>query len=614
LPFRTDVRDFVLRFVRCGAHLRPPAIAAYRPLLGNGPYGSCDEFEQLRLAGTVGTDQYPALAGADVPIDIAQDGSIPACRMNTLQPDVEIRFHGAHIGPNRRTWQDASMPIIAGTEKSCDVLVVGGGINGCGIARDAAGRGLSVMLCEQDDLAAHTSSASTKLIHGGLRYLEQWHFGLVRKALQEREVLLASAPHLIRPLRFVMPHDAHLRPMFEIRAGLFLYDHLAPRKRLAASKAIDLRHHPAGTGLDPRFSKGFIYSDAWTDDARLVVLNARDAAEHGATVLTRVRCEHAERRADHWQVRLAPVQGDGTATLINARALVNAAGPWVADFLHRHTTLSTRRTVRLIKGSHIVVPQIFRHRFAYIFQNADRRIVFAIPYEREFTLIGTTDVEYEGEPQDLGISAAETEYLCATVNRYFTRQISGRDVVHSFAGVRPLVGDESKNASSVTRDYALELDTDGPPLLNVFGGKITTFRRLAEEAVDQLCRALQVQAAPWTQLAVLPGGDLPGASLAAFLRAIERRFPWLPLATRERYARAYGTRMNTLIGSAQSLAMMGREVLPGLYEREIDYLCGYEWALSARDILWRRSKLGLHLPADSEARLDAWLNGRGLRM
>jgi glycerol-3-phosphate dehydrogenase len=505
------------------------------------------------------------------------------------------------------------MPIISDAEKSCDLLVVGGGINGCGIARDAAGRGLSVILCEQDDLAAHTSSASTKLIHGGLRYLEQWHFKLVRKALQEREVLLASAPHLIRPLRFVMPHDAHLRPMFEIRAGLFLYDHLAPRKRLAASKALDLHWHPAGAGLNPRFRKGFIYSDAWTDDARLVVLNARDATEHGATVLTRVRCEHAQRRADDWRVQLAPTLGGGAPTIVYARALVNAAGPWVASFLHDHTTVSTQRTVRLIKGSHIIVPQIFRHRFAYIFQNPDRRIVFAIPYEREFTLIGTTDVEHHGRPQDLDISAAEIDYLCTTVNRYFTQQISASDVVHSYAGVRPLLEDESADAAKVTRDYALELDRQGgAPILNVFGGKITTFRRLAEEAVDQLCKVLQVQAPPWTRLAVLPGGDLPGASLAVFLRAMARRFPWLPVTTRERYCRAYGTRLIKLIGAARNLAMMGEEVLPGLYEREIDYLCGYEWAQSARDILWRRSKLGLHLPADSTARLDAWLADRGL--
>jgi len=504
------------------------------------------------------------------------------------------------------------MPPSTAAQTSCDLLVVGGGINGCGIARDAAGRGLSVLLCEQDDLAAHTSSASTKLIHGGLRYLEQWHFGLVRKALQEREVLLASAPHLIRPLRFVMPHDAHLRPMFEIRIGLFLYDHLARRKRLAASRTLDLRRHPAGAGLDPRFGKGFIYSDAWADDARLVALNARDAAEHGATVLTRMRCEHAQRRADDWCVRLTPTAGGAGPETVYARAVVNAAGPWVADFLRERTAVSTRRTVRLIKGSHIIVPQLFRHRFAYIFQNVDRRIVFAIPYERDFTLIGTTDVEHHGPPQDPVISAAEVDYLCTTVNRYFTRQIGRDDVVHAYAGVRPLLEDAAAAAAQVTRDYALELDTHGAPILSVFGGKITTFRRLAEEAVDRLCETLRIATPPWTRIAVLPGGDLPGASLAVFLRALARRFPWLPVAVRERYARAYGTRIDRLVGAARNLAMMGEEVLPGLYEREIDYLCGQEWARTARDILWRRSKLGLHLPQGSEGRLDAWLRDRGL--
>jgi glycerol-3-phosphate dehydrogenase len=297
--------------------------------------------------------------------------------------------------------------------------------------------------------------------------------------------------------------------------------------------------------------------------------------------------------------------------MVKARALVNAAGPWVATFLHEHTTVSTHRMVRLIKGSHIIVPQIFRHRFAYIFQNIDRRIVFAIPYERDFTLIGTTDVEHHGQPQDLEISAAEVEYLCTTVNRYFTQRTSPADVVHSYAGVRPLLEDEAADAAKVSRDYALELDTQGAPILNVFGGKITTFRRLAEEAVDQLCTALRAEAPGWTQLAVLPGGDLPGASLAVFLRTMARRFPWLPVTVRERYARAYGTRIVKLIGAARTLAMMGREVLPGLYEREIDYLCGFEWAHTARDILWRRSKLGLHLPPDSEARLDAWLADRG---
>jgi len=311
-------------------------------------------------------------------------------------------------------------------------------------------------------------------------------------------------------------------------------------------------------------------------------------------------------------VQLASTAAGAASTIVYARALVNAAGPWVASFLHDHTTVSTQRTVRLIKGSHIIVPQLFRHRFAYIFQNPDRRIVFAIPYEREFTLIGTTDVEHHGRPQDLDISGAEIDYLCRTVNRYFIQQIGAGDVVHSYAGVRPLLDDESADAAKVTRDYALELDVQGAPILNVFGGKITTFRRLAEEAVDQLCKVLQVEAPAWTRDAVLPGGDLPGASLAVFLRAMARRFPWLPVPVRERYCRAYGTRIIKLIGATRNLAMMGEEVLPGLYEREIDYLCGYEWACSARDILWRRTKLGLHLPPESAARLDAWLADRGL--
>ncbi len=354
----------------------------------------------------------------------------------------------------------------------------------------------------------------------------------------------------------------------------FLYDHLAPRRRLAASKSLDLRRHPAGAALDPRFRKGFIYSDAWTDDARLVALNARDAAEHGATVLTRMRCEHAERGADGWRITLAPTAGGAAPMMVHARAVANAAGPWVAAFLHERTTLSTHHTVRLIKGSHIIVPQIFRHRFAYIFQNADRRIVFAIPYEREFTLIGTTDVEHHGQPQDLDISAAEIDYLCATVNRYFTQKIGPRDVVHSYAGVRPLLEDESTDAAHVTRDYALELDTQAAPFSVSSAARSRLSAAWRRRRLNQLCTALSFEAAPWTRLAILPGGDLPGASLAVFLRALARRLPWLPAAVRERYARAYGTRVVNLIGAARNLAMMGKEVLPGLYEREIDYLCG----------------------------------------
>ena len=491
----------------------------------------------------------------------------------------------------------------------CDLLVVGGGINGCGIARDAAGRGLSVVLCEQDDLGAHTSSASTKLIHGGLRYLEQWEFALVRKALQEREVLLGSAPHLIRPLRFVMPHDAHLRPAWLIRAGLFLYDNLARRRKLASSAAIDLRKHPAGTPLGAGFHRGFIYSDATTDDTRLTVLNALDARERGATILTRTRCRRIARDGANWRAEL---DGAHEAT-VRARAIVNATGPWVSSFVHDATPTQAHRAIRLVKGSHIVVPQIFRHRFAYIFQNPDRRIVFAIPWERGFTLIGTTDVEYHGDPREVRISADEINYLCTTVNRYFRQPTRPTDVAWSFAGVRPLLDDAQGEAATVTRDYFLDLEGmddggQGAPLLSVFGGKITTFRKLSEQAVDLLAAALQPPRAAWTATAVLPGGDLPGGSFAVFLRQVARRWPWLPLALRERLAQAYGTRLERMIGDADSLAALGPQVLPGLYAREIEYLCQVEWAQTAADILWRRSKLGLHAPTGSEAVLDGWLS------
>jgi glycerol-3-phosphate dehydrogenase len=483
------------------------------------------------------------------------------------------------------------------------VLVVGGGINGTGIARDAAGRGLKVLLCEQDDLASHTSSASTKLIHGGLRYLEGFHFALVRKALQEREVLLASAPHIMWPLRFVMPHDAHLRPLWMIRAGLFLYDNLAKRDHLAASASLDLRKHPAGTPLESQYTRGFIYSDGWTDDARLVVLNARDAADRGATVLTRTRCVKIELRNKLWHAQLTGLH----PRHVVARAVVNATGPWVTRFLSESTPAKSERSVRLVKGSHIVVPRIFQHRFAYIFQNIDRRIVFAIPYEEEFTLIGTTDVEHKEDPSRVRVDDAEVQYLCDTVNRYFTRTITPADVVWRYTGVRPLLDDKAGDPSSVTRDYKLELEREDAPLLTVFGGKITTYRKLAETAVDELTRALGVHLKPWTETALLPGGDLTGGSFARFLRYVERRYPWLPPHLRKRYSRAYGTRISHVIGEARSVGDLGIEVLPNLHEREIEYLQREEWAVMPEDILWRRSKLGLHLPANATDTLAKWL-------
>jgi glycerol-3-phosphate dehydrogenase len=489
-----------------------------------------------------------------------------------------------------------------------DLLIVGGGINGAGIARDAAGRGLSVLLCEQDDLAAHTSSASTKLIHGGLRYLEYLQLSLVRKALIEREILLNSAPHLMRPLRFVLPHDAHLRPAWMIGAGLFLYDHLARRRRLPGSSRIDLRHHVAGAALKPQYVQGFVYSDGWTDDARLVVLNAMDARERGALILTRTRCEKLEATRGQWVATLAGASGPER---INARAVVNATGPWVSRFTREASPVSVCHSIRLVKGSHIVVPRIYAHRFAYLFQNEDHRIVFAIPYEREFTLIGTTDVEYAGDPAAVRIDSEEVGYLCAAVSRYFAKPVHPDDVVWSYSGVRPLLDDEEADPASVTRDYALELDQQPAPLLTVFGGKITTYRKLAESAVDILARQIGSGAPAWTAHALLPGGDLPRGAYAGFLRSLERAHPWLPPTLRYRYAQAYGTRVEHILGGARSVADLGEELLPQLYEREADYLCRVEMAQTAEDILWRRTRLGLHVGRGGSGRLEEWLAHRG---
>jgi glycerol-3-phosphate dehydrogenase len=485
-----------------------------------------------------------------------------------------------------------------------DLLIVGGGINGAGIARDAAGRGLSVLLCEQDDLAAHTSSASTKLIHGGLRYLEYYEFGLVRKSLQEREVLLRAAPHIIRPLSFVMPHSPGLRPAWMIRAGLFLYDHLGKRELLPASQAVDLRTHAAGQPLKPELTRGFVYSDAWVEDARLVVLNALDAYERGARLLTHTRCVSARRYDDLWDVTLQP-EGEAPAHVVRCRALVNAAGPWVVNFLHDALGLTSRRHLRLAKGSHIVVPRMFEHDHAYLLQNPDKRILFAIPYEREFTLIGTTDVEYEGDPSAPSITNGEIVYLCDMANRYFAHAISPADVLWTYAGVRPLLADGADSLSAVTRDYFLECDatSERAPLLSVFGGKITTYRRLAEEALALLTQSMPHMKPAWTALAPLPGGDIPNADFEAFLAEFRRSTPWLPEALARRYARAYGTRVDRLLAGARSLAELGEDFGGGLHEVEIDYLVSQEWARTAEDILWRRSKLGLHVTDETQRRL-----------
>ncbi len=493
-----------------------------------------------------------------------------------------------------------------------DVLIVGGGINGAGIARDAAGRGLSVVLCEKDDLASHTSSASTKLIHGGLRYLEHYEFGLVRKALIEREVLLRAAPHIMWPMRFVMPHDKGQRPAWMIRAGLLIYDFLAKREILPGSGGIDLRSHPAGKPLKAEFTKGFIYSDGWVDDARLVVLNTLDAAEKGAQVFTHTVCESAERIGDRWHATLR--RADGSAVEVRARALINAAGPWAASFLQGAVHQPSGKALRLVKGSHIVVKKMFDHPFAYIFQNPDGRIVFAIDYEQDFTLVGTTDLEYEGDTNKVEIDRSEIEYLCELTQRYFRKPITPADVVWSYSGVRPLLEDDSANASEITRDYKLAIDGEQAPLLSVFGGKITTFRKLAEEAVDMIAPRLGNQRPTWTEHACLPGGDLYGApqnrgvlEYDAYVNNMQLQFAWLPPKLVARYVRAYGTRTHALLKDRHSIADMGEEVVKDLFAAEIDYLVKTEWASSGADILWRRSKLGLHLPKGSEQLIDQWI-------
>ena len=489
-----------------------------------------------------------------------------------------------------------------------DLLVIGGGINGCGVARDAAGRGLSVLLCEQHDLAGHTSSASTKLIHGGLRYLEYYEFGLVRKSLQERELLLAAAPHIMWPMRFVLPHDSHLRPAWLIRLGLLLYDHLARRNRLAGSRAVDLGTHPAGAALGPRFRRGFEYSDGWVDDARLVVLNALDARERGARVLTRTRCESIRREAGEWRVTLQAA--DGARRDFRARTVVNATGPWASRFLRDRSPVSSDKGVRLIQGSHIVVPALFDHPYAYIFQAPDRRIIFAIPYEHDYTLIGTTDVEHDEDPEvPARIDPEEVAYLCDMTNRYFRRQITPAEVVWSYSGLRPLLDDLEPEAPGITRDYRLEIDDSAAPILTIFGGKLTTYRRLAEEVLDRLTPLLGGKRPAWTAGVPLPGGDLPGGSFETFLEQVAGRWPWLPPGLRRRLARAYGTRLERLLDGAPDASALGAEVLPGLHEREIDYLRREEWAVTAEDILWRRSKLGLGLAPGAAERLDGWLGG-----
>ena len=502
----------------------------------------------------------------------------------------------------------------------CDVLVVGGGINGAGIARDLAGRGWKVVLAERDDLASHTSSSSTKLIHGGLRYLEHRAFGLVRKALREREVLLRSAPHIMRPLRFVLPHMPAMRPAWVIRLGLFLYDHLARRELLPASQGMDLTVHPAGHVLQPRFHQGFAYSDGWVDDARLVVLAARDAADRGATVLTRTACVSAQASAGGWHAVLRDEAG--TQRAVQARLVVNATGPWADRFLRQEvksaeTGEAVPPRLRLVKGSHIVIARRWSQEHAYLFQNDDGRILFAIPYEQDFMLVGTTDVEVDGEPGSAAVEPAEIAYLCAQANRFLREPIAPADVVWTYAGVRPLLDDGSGKASALPRDYQLQYSRRaGAPLVSVMGGKITTFRKLAEEAADGAGEMLGQRRARWTEAAYLPGGDLsswieptrrPDADFGCFLEALGQRHGWLPETIARRYARAYGSRVEQLINGARALQDLGREVSPGLYEAELHYLRDAEWATRADDVLWRRTKLGLHYTEPQRQAVCAWM-------
>ncbi len=487
-----------------------------------------------------------------------------------------------------------------------DILVVGGGVNGAGIARDAAGRGLSVTLCEQDDLAAHTSSASTKLIHGGLRYLEQYEFRLVAKALAEREVILRLAPHITWPLLFVLPHESHLRPVWMIRLGLLLYDSLgAGHRTLADSHAVDLRQHVSGEALKDTYPRGFVYSDGWVQDARLVVLNAMDAARRGADIHVRTRCEAAHVESGVWHAQLrGPV---GRQQTLRARVLVNACGPWAGSFLGDVLGRQAHQKVRLVKGSHIVLPRLFDHDYAYIFQQPDRRIVFVIPYETDFTLVGTTDVDFHADPASVRIEADETRYLCDAVNRYFRHPVRVEDVVWSYSGVRPLL-DEGGDASAVSRDYHVELDTtQGAPLLNVFGGKITTYRRLGEEAVDRLSAALGSDRPAWTEHGdPLPGGDFADAE--RLIAAWSQRWPWLPVALAHRWLRHYGTCTAAVMGEAASLHDLGQHFGAQLYQCEVDYLVRHEWARTSEDILWRRTKLGLRMNDDERGRLQDYLD------
>ena len=487
-----------------------------------------------------------------------------------------------------------------------DLFIIGGGVNGCGIARDASGRGLKVFLAEQGDLASGTSSASTKLIHGGLRYLEHYEFRLVREALIEREVLLNAAPHIIWPLRFVLPHHKGLRPWPVLRLGLFLYDHLGGRKVLPGTRTVNLRTDATGKPLKDEFTRGYEYSDCWVEDARLVVLNARDAQAKGAVIRTRTKCTSARRVDGVWE--LTVTGDDGAEEKIRARALINSAGPWVSQVLGAVVGRNDPDKIRMVKGSHLVVDKLYDHDRCYIFQNADGRICFAIPYERNYTLIGTTDEDHKGDPGKPQISEAETDYMLRAVSEYFKKPVTRENVRWAYSGIRPLYDDGASKAQEATRDYVLKLDhpEGGAPLLSVFGGKITTFRKLAESAMEKIEPFFPAMGKPWTHSASLPGGDFPLSEVETRIAALLRSFPFLTEENARRLFRAYGTEAQSMLDGARSAADMGRSFGP-LSEREVEWLKRTEWVHGADDILWRRSKLGLHMTQEEQDALRNYM-------
>ncbi len=491
-----------------------------------------------------------------------------------------------------------------------DIFVIGGGVNGTGIARDATGRGYRVALAEMNDLASGTSSSATKLVHGGLRYLEHYEFRLVREALIEREVLWASAPHIIWPMRFVLPYEKNLRPAWLLRLGLFLYDHLGGRKLLPATRTLDLTADEAGRPLKPGFRTAFEYSDGWVDDARLVVLNARDAADRGAEILVRTKVVSARRDGGGWRIELA--RPDGSLRTVSARLLVNAGGPWVDRVIVEALGRNDAHHVRLVKGSHIVVRRLFEHERCYFFQNRDGRIFFAIPYEGDFTLIGTTDKDFAGDPATVAIDAEETDYLLAAANDYFARPVTREDIVWTYSGVRPLYDDGASAAQEATRDYVLRVEgarEDGP-LINVFGGKLTTHRRLSEEVVDRIDAMIGPKGPRWTRDGKLPGGDFAPTGFEAELRRQQVLYPKLSPLLLRRLVRAYGTAVPTLLGTRGDVADLGQFFGGTLYQVEVDWLIEREWARSAEDILWRRSKQGLRLSRAEVSELARYVDAR----